>query len=106
MRDSAGWTCLYAACFYGYPEKVKLLIEHGADINLADKCGKTALDVANKYGFSDLATIIEQEQKRRLIEEKQVLEKERLLEYLQRKNAENLKFILLYVEIKAIQEAS
>jgi ankyrin repeat protein len=39
-------TDLMKACFNGQIEKVKFLIETGADVNCEDKCGDTALRFA------------------------------------------------------------
>ena len=75
-------------------EIAKLLIEHGADISLQNKEG-TVLNIAKRYGYSDLVTVIEQEQKRvELMNKKQVLQEQRLLAYLQRNNLDNLSFVL------------
>ena len=40
-----GWTVLIWACHYGHTDIARLLIEHGADINIKNKNGKTALDI-------------------------------------------------------------
>jgi uncharacterized protein len=45
-QDSRGETALYGAAFRGYDQIVKYLAEHGANLSLKDKQGKTALDAA------------------------------------------------------------
>jgi|ERR1700733_2915153 len=96
LADKNGWTPLHVVCWEGHSEIVKLLIEHGADINLKKEDGQTALDIANGRGHSGIATrIVHEPERRKLIAEKQVLEKSRLFEHLQRNNANNLDFVLL-----------
>src|SRR3712207_7095497 len=41
-----GWTALIAAASKGLKESVKLLLEHGADVNARYEDGRTALDFA------------------------------------------------------------
>jgi len=94
LVTSMGWTPLHVAGVLGNSKIVKLLVERGAYINLQNMDCKTVLDIANERGYSDIVLIIMHEQQGR-IKEKQALTEKRLLEYLQRKNAENLNFILL-----------
>ena len=47
MKD--GWTPLYLAVIFGYVYKVQYLIDHGADVLLADEIGWSVMDWANKY---------------------------------------------------------
>jgi hypothetical protein len=44
--DSRGQTALHGAASMGYDQVVKYLAEHGANVSLKDKQGKTALDAA------------------------------------------------------------
>jgi ankyrin repeat protein len=44
--DSRGETALHGAASKGYDQVIKYLAEHGANLNLKDKQGKTALDAA------------------------------------------------------------
>lgn len=39
--------------FLGRPEIVRILVDNGADINLKDNSGKTALDLAERDGNFD-----------------------------------------------------
>ena len=49
MKD--GWTPLYLAVIFGYVYKVQYLIDHGADVLLADEMGWSVMDWANKYSL-------------------------------------------------------
>ena len=46
--NHGNWTPLMSAAYYGHPEMVKLLLEHGANPRTRDYMGKTAADWA--YG--------------------------------------------------------
>ena len=48
LQNKKGNTALILASFLGYSEIVKLLIEAGADRNIKDNYGKTALDYAKE----------------------------------------------------------
>lgn len=63
--NNLGWTGLLEAIILsdgGVPhqEIVKLLIAHGADVNLADKDGVTPLAHAKRRGFVQIARMLEQ----------------------------------------------
>ena len=45
-----GTTALHDSCKYGYPEIAKLLIKHGADVELKDERGLSPLHVC-MFGF-------------------------------------------------------
>ena len=49
-KDADGWTALMLASLNGYIESVDCLIGYGADLNVANKMGLTALIVASQYG--------------------------------------------------------
>jgi ankyrin repeat protein len=60
-----GWTALHEAIILGdggarHTEVVRLLVEAGADVNLADKEGVTPLAHAKNKGFSEIAEILEE----------------------------------------------
>jgi len=55
QKNYAEWTTLQTACYYGYSEAVKLLVEHGADITARTPSGSTCLILAAKNG--DLSAI-------------------------------------------------
>ena len=42
----------------GYAEIVSMLVEAGANINMKDKYGKTALDYASERGHKDIVSIL------------------------------------------------
>jgi hypothetical protein len=43
VKDSNGWTALMTAAEFGCVELVELLLEQGAQVDLADDLGRTAL---------------------------------------------------------------
>jgi hypothetical protein len=56
----------------GHTEVAKLLLCAGADINMKDNYGQTALEIAQRYGYDDIVELITQEiQARRLRQAKQ-----------------------------------
>lgn len=50
QKNNAEWTALQTACYGGYLQAVKLLIEHGADITARTPSGSTCLILAAKIG--------------------------------------------------------
>lgn len=56
--DNLGSTALMQAANSIQPEVVQLLIDHGADINLKDWLGETALDKAKKVKSQEIAEMI------------------------------------------------
>jgi hypothetical protein len=58
-----GWTALLEAIILGdgggrYIDSVRLLVEAGADVNLADGNGVTPLTHAQQRGFGEIAEIL------------------------------------------------
>ena len=49
-----------AACKRGMPKHVALFIEHGADVNVKDNAGGTALVLANKEGHREVEELLKQ----------------------------------------------
>lgn len=63
LINKPGWTALLEAIYYGdggprYQETLKLLIEHGADVNIADAKGVTPLQHAQSRGFQKVSQIL------------------------------------------------
>ncbi|MCM3338446.1 ankyrin repeat domain-containing protein [Paenibacillus sp. MER TA 81-3] len=63
--NNLGWTALMEAIVLGsggkeHQQAVKLLIEHGADVNIPDSKGVTALAHARERGFTEIANMLEQ----------------------------------------------
>lgn len=56
-----GFTALITAAAIGNETMVRLLLEHGADKNIAERNGNTALDRAGQYGHPDIAALLEDE---------------------------------------------
>ena len=59
-----GWTALLEAVILGdggpvHTEIVRLLVEAGANVNLADRAGVTPLGQARQRGFAAMARILE-----------------------------------------------
>lgn len=59
-----GWTALPEAIILGdggprHTDVVRLLVEAGADVNLADACGVTPLSHARRRGHAAIAAILE-----------------------------------------------
>ena len=53
-KDDDGWTALMRASWRGYFEIVKYLVEKGADINIKNNNGKTALDLADSEKIKEI----------------------------------------------------
>jgi hypothetical protein len=62
--NNLGWTALLEAIILGdggpaHTEIVRLLVAHGADVNLADRAGTTPLAHARKRGYREIASTLE-----------------------------------------------
>ena len=62
--NNLGWTALLEAiilgdCGQNHTEVVRLLVEAGADVNLADSAGVTPLQHARQQGCTEIANILE-----------------------------------------------
>lgn len=53
-KDDDGWTALMRASWRGYSEIVKYLVEKGADINIKNYKGETALDLADNEEIKEV----------------------------------------------------
>jgi len=61
-NDESGWPAIIAASFNGHRDIVRLLLEHGADQNIRDTSGKTALMWAEEQGHRRVARTLERSQ--------------------------------------------
>ena len=59
MADQNGTTPLHWAAFKGHKDVVHLLLDRGADPNIADHFGRTPLSKALGKGHLDIANILE-----------------------------------------------
>ena len=59
-QQDDGWTALHFAAFNGYLAIATRLLEGGADLTLRNKDGKTALDYARSYGYSEVVALLSQ----------------------------------------------
>src|SRR5262249_47417979 len=57
-RDDTGATALMRAAERGHVEVVKLLLLHGANPDLRNPFGQTALDIVTSTGRADLAAVL------------------------------------------------
>ena len=53
-----GWTPLMIAAANNHPEVVRYLISKGADVNIANRMGRTALHFATNYEFKDIVEML------------------------------------------------
>ena len=56
--NHGNWTPLMSAAYYGHPEMVKLLLEHGANPRTRDYMGKTAADWAHGEHRQEIRAIL------------------------------------------------
>lgn len=56
--DKENNTALILASKFGYDEIVKILIENGADINIKNNDGKTALDYAEENDYKNIIELL------------------------------------------------
>ncbi len=62
--NNLGWTALLEAIMFGngderHTEVVRLLVEAGADVNLADREGETPLSHARRRGYQNIVVMLE-----------------------------------------------
>ena len=58
FSDFAGWTALHEACNHGFLDIVKVLIEHGADVNVHGLEGDTPLHDAAANGHEEITIVL------------------------------------------------
>jgi len=56
--DHRGWTALIHASAFGHQDLVCYLLDHGADINIKDKCGISAVDRACEMGHLEVLDLL------------------------------------------------
>ncbi|KAK2892666.1 hypothetical protein Q8A67_012654 [Cirrhinus molitorella] len=78
IKDYDGWTPLHAAAHWGKEEACRILVEHLCDMDLINKVGQTAFDVADE----DILGYLEELQKKQnlLLSEKKDVKKSPLIE--------------------------
>ena len=54
-----GITALYYACYGGHDEAVRLLVDAGANLSMADKGGFTSMQIAKRRDHSECVAIIQ-----------------------------------------------
>jgi hypothetical protein len=54
LRDDHGATPLHYAAYSNSPETVTVLLRQGCNVNVKDKAGRTALDIARLFGFASV----------------------------------------------------
>ncbi|XP_063433873.1 NAD-capped RNA hydrolase NUDT12-like isoform X2 [Mytilus trossulus] len=57
-RNDNGWTGLMLASRYGHASAIKIFLEKGCDVNLVNKTGQTALDIAQFWDQSEATSLI------------------------------------------------
>ena len=57
-NDENGWPAIISASYKGHDDIVKLLVDHGADPNIADKNGITALKWAENQGNTEVVELL------------------------------------------------
>ena len=57
-ETDSGSTPIYTAAAMGYGNVVELLLQHGADPNVANKTGRNAIDAATANGFPQVAVYL------------------------------------------------
>ena len=75
-QSAYGFTALMIASIKGYTKIAEKLIESGADINLKDNQGRTALYLADHFGNTDIAQKIDSMQDKKILKLKKYFEKE------------------------------
>ncbi|XP_037946335.1 G patch domain and ankyrin repeat-containing protein 1 homolog [Teleopsis dalmanni] len=58
--DIYGWTALMMSACEGAIDAVKLLLKLGADVNIKDRSGLKAIDLATKKGYTKIVTLIKE----------------------------------------------
>ncbi|XP_067284639.1 protein phosphatase 1 regulatory subunit 12A isoform X2 [Pseudorasbora parva] len=78
IKDYDGWTPLHAAAHWGKEEACRILVEHLCEMDIVNKVGQTALDVADE----DILGYLEELQKKQnlLLSEKKNVKKSPLIE--------------------------
>jgi ankyrin repeat protein len=61
-----GYTVLHDATWHGHLDTARVLVEAGARLDLRGLDGRTPLDMAREYGYSDLIQLLEHAQQPRL----------------------------------------
>ncbi|XP_055084380.1 oxysterol-binding protein-related protein 1-like isoform X3 [Periophthalmus magnuspinnatus] len=57
-KPYSGWTSLHLTCFHGHKDAVEELLKAGADVNLQDDAGDTALHKAASTGRTEIVLLL------------------------------------------------
>jgi ankyrin repeat protein len=57
-KDGKGWTPLMDASFFGHADCIEALLAFGANADVTNKSGQTALDIAELAGKTDCVTAL------------------------------------------------
>ena len=57
-QDNQGWTALHWSNEYQYPDRLELLLKHGANPNVRDNDGETPLHCATSYGDTESVAVL------------------------------------------------
>ena len=59
LKNRNGMTALHDAVGSGDPAKVRLLLDYGADKTIRNNRGRTALDVAREYNYTECIKVLQ-----------------------------------------------
>jgi ankyrin repeat protein len=58
VHGSGGLTALHYAVYNNNDQFVRLLLEHGADVNIRDNYGGTPSELASKEGYHEIVELL------------------------------------------------
>jgi hypothetical protein len=85
VTDKWRWTALHMSAYGGYEDISRLLIEHGAELDVRTVDGETPLKLAERNGHAKVVQLIEEEVERRRVRELEAQGLDRRMEILETK---------------------